>query len=160
MRTLVLLSVLIVPLSVYGQTNRLTGGEKVLMATAGIVVGSVALAAGADSEPLALVATAPAAGFVVYGVGQALGNRGRFVPTMVGAGLGALPGLALIAATEIDEIPGDEIAFLIFGAGALLVLPSAAAVVGFDRSRASVAPAVLAGPGGERAAGFALRVAL
>jgi hypothetical protein len=73
---------------------------------------------------------------------------------MAGAAVGALPGVALFAVAR--ALPGDrDFWWFIAGSAASVVGPTVGAVVGFES-----APVVLVGPGGERAAGVALRVGL
>ena len=166
-----LLALAVLAPTVSAQTNRLTAGETVLMVLAGTAAEVGVLAVAGESPGMLVYAMPVAAGVAAYGMGQALGNQSRLAPTMLGAGLGALPGIALVAAAgttleastgedDLDLIGGDTVLLLVTGAVAYLLIPPIAATAGFGRGRSAAAPVVLTGPGGERAAGLALRLSL
>ena len=158
MRVLAVLSVLLVPLAAAAQPTRITGSERVVMTAAGLAAGTAIAAYGGGPVLFALVS--PTAGLTVYVVGQMFGHRGRLVPTLVAAGVGALPGLVLIAVRDSRLAGGNGESYLLFGIAATLLVPPVAAMIGFDQSRPAAAPVVLLGPDGARSPGLALRFAL
>lgn len=137
------------------QGNRLTRGQRVLVMAAGVTAGM--LITPDDDQTLWAIASPVAAGLAVYGAGRLTGHRGRLVPTMAGAAVGALPALALFTVSRAS--PNDGFWWYVAGATASVVGPAAGAVVGFDRSMAA-RPVVLVGPAGERTPGLSLTIAL
>ena len=152
----VLLALLLLSSAAAAQTNRLTVGERILMATAGVT--AAMLVTPDDDLGWRTLASPAAAGLAVYGTGRVLGNPGRLGPTLLGSAAGALPALALFAVA--DRAPAEGFWWYVAGEAANVLVPSAGATLGFGRSRPVVAPTVLRGPDSERAAGLALSVGL
>jgi hypothetical protein len=155
---LLLVALLLVPFASAAQPARITGSERIVITTAGLAAG-VALAA-YDGGPVLFALVPATAGLTVYVAGQMFGHRGRLVPTLVAAGVGALPGFVLIAVGDAGLAGSKGVAYQLLGIGATLLVPPVAAMIGFDRSRPVVAPVVLRGPDGAWSPGLALRAAL
>ncbi|MEM1042429.1 MAG: hypothetical protein AAGI91_07340 [Bacteroidota bacterium] len=111
-----------------------------LAAGAGASVWTVSVASEANDGAVVLFAPLASA-LGVYGMGRILGAEGDFRGTMVGAGLGALPGAVLITVGAVRLsgsdcsdgflCGGDDFALVIFGALLYLGVPPIGALVGF-----------------------------
>lgn len=135
-----------------------------ILVGAAVSVGTPALlgVVGADEAAVAgLVAIPLTAALAVHYIET--DGSGHFGRTLVGAGLGALAGGAVLGAgrlvCEIQD-PEECIFPLLPGGVALVFGPAIGAGLRYRGSSASAAPVVLVGPDGERAAGLALRVHL
>lgn len=156
---------LIVALSAHGasaqspdaRSDRLGRTETAIVVAVGAA--SAVLVPMDDDLTLRVLAAPALSGLAVYGVGRALGGRGRLVPTLAGAAAGSLPAIALFAvANGLNERDGFWL--YVAGSAASVAGPAIGATVGFDRSRVRLAPVAVRGPGGERAAGLSLRLGL